>query len=138
MPIASAAHAYVYRASHGRVGTRVGRQPVLLLTTLGRRSGRWRTTPVQYVDDGGDRLVVVASNAGRAHPPAWWLNLRDQPACRVQIGARSLDARAIEAAGIERDRLWRLACSENAAYRRAQARSPRSFPVVILEPQGQR
>jgi F420H(2)-dependent quinone reductase len=137
MPLASAAHALVYRASHGRLATRVAGQLVPLLTTIGRRTGRSRTTPVQCVED-GDRLVVVACNAGRPLPPAWWLNLNDHPGCEVQIGERTLRARAFDAAGAERDRLWQLVCSINPAYERAQARSPRRFPVVILDPQESR
>jgi F420H(2)-dependent quinone reductase len=137
MPAASAAHAYVYRVSRGRLATRVGGKPVLLLTTIGRRTGRSRTTPLQYVDD-GDRIVVIASNAGRPLPPAWWLNLRDHPGCDVQIRGRTFRAWAFDASGAERDRLWRLVCSDNPAYERAQARSPRTFPVVILDRQESR
>jgi F420H(2)-dependent quinone reductase len=136
MPLASAAHALVYRASHGRLAMRVAGQPVLLLTTIGRRTGRSRTTPVPFVGD-GDRLVV-ACNAGRPLPPARWLNLSDHPGCEVQIGERTLRARAFDAAGAERDRLWQLVCSINPAYERAQARLPRRFPVVILDPQESR
>ena len=132
MPLSSAAHARLYRASRGRLGTRVGGHPVLLLTTSGRRSARPRTTPVQYVRD-GERLIVIASNAGRERAPAWSLNLRDQPACRVQVGPCAFAARAVEARGTERDRLWDAACAENPAYERAQARSPRSFAIVALE-----
>jgi deazaflavin-dependent oxidoreductase (nitroreductase family) len=132
MPLASAAHVRLWLASRGRLGTRVGGHPVLLLTTTGRRTTRPRTTPVQYVRD-GERLIVIASNAGRERAPAWSLNLRDQPACRVQLGPRAFAARAVEARGTERDRLWKAACAVNPAYERAQARSPRSFAIVALE-----
>ena len=133
MPLPSAAHARLYRASRGHLATRVGGHPVLLLTTMGRRSARPRTTPVQYVRD-GERLIVIAANAGRERAPAWSLNLRDQPACRVQVGPRAFAARAVEALGAERDRLWDAARAVNPAYERAQARSPRSFAIVALEP----
>ena len=76
-------HAWVYRRSGGRVLGRMGGQPVLLLQTTGRRSGRTRTTPVQYLAD-GDTFVVVASNAGAARPPAWYLNLRANPHARIR------------------------------------------------------
>jgi deazaflavin-dependent oxidoreductase (nitroreductase family) len=132
MPLASAAHARVYRASRGRLGTRIGGHPVLLLTTIGRRTARSRTTPVQYGRD-GERLIVIASNAGRERPPAWWLNLRDEPVCGVQVRQRAFAARAVEAVGAERERLWHVACAVNPAYAEAQERSPRSFAIVALE-----
>jgi F420H(2)-dependent quinone reductase len=133
MPVSSAAHARLYRASRGRLGTHVGGHPVLLLTTTGRRTTRPHTTPVQYVRD-GERLIVIASNAGRERAPAWSLNLRDQPVCRVQVGPRAFAARAVEARGTERDRLWDAVRAVNPAYERAQARSSRSFAIVALEP----
>ena len=67
-------HAWVYRRSGGRLLGRMGGQPVLLLRTTGRRSGRTRSTPVQYLAD-GDTFVVVAANSGAARPPAWYFNL---------------------------------------------------------------
>jgi deazaflavin-dependent oxidoreductase (nitroreductase family) len=81
-------HAWVYRRSGGSVLGRMGGQPVLLLETAGRRTGRRRTTPVQYLAD-GDTFVVVASNAGAARPPAWYLNLRANP----HAESRSVDVR---------------------------------------------
>src|SRR5437588_9656650 len=78
----------VYRATGGRLFGRIGRAPVLLLTTTGRRSGRERTAPVLYLDD-GERMVVIGSNAGNVHAPAWALNLKAHPDAEVQVrGAR--------------------------------------------------
>jgi len=68
-------HAAIYRSTGGRLIGRVGGQPVLLLETVGRRTGARRTTPVQYLAD-DDMFVVVVSNAGAARRPAWYLNLR--------------------------------------------------------------
>src|SRR5438128_12463725 len=68
----------LYRLTRGRLLGRVGRAPVLLLTTTGRRSGQPRTAPVVYLAD-GDRLAVIGSNAGNPRPPAWALNLRAHP-----------------------------------------------------------
>jgi F420H(2)-dependent quinone reductase len=87
----------VYRLTRGRVFGRVGGQSVLLLQTFGRRSGRWRTTPVQYLGD-GQSLVVVAANAGAARPPGWLLNLRADPHARVQLCAQRRNVIAREAA----------------------------------------
>jgi deazaflavin-dependent oxidoreductase (nitroreductase family) len=86
-------HAWVYRRSGGRFLGRMGGQPVLLLQTTGRRSGGTRTTPVQYLAD-GETFVVVASNAGAARPPAWYLNLSANPHVQMDVGGRSVDVRA--------------------------------------------
>ena len=76
----------IYRLTRGRALGRVAGMPVLLLTTTGRCSGRPRTTPLTYFEDGAD-LVVIGSNGGEDRPPAWWLNLRDDPYATVTIGS---------------------------------------------------
>jgi deazaflavin-dependent oxidoreductase (nitroreductase family) len=126
-------HAWVYRRSGGRVLGRMGGQPVLLLQTTGRRSGRTRTTPVQYLAD-GDTFVVVASNAGAARPPAWYLNLRANPHARIRVGARSIDVRAQEAAGQERMALWRRLTAANRYLERAARKARRDLPLMALAP----
>src|ERR1039457_5937920 len=68
----------IYRASRGRLMGKVGRAPILLLTSTGRRSGQKRTAPVLYLAD-GERLVVIGSNAGNQRAPAWSLNLKANP-----------------------------------------------------------
>src|SRR2546430_1604902 len=81
----SRAHRAVYRASGGRIlGTLVG-MPVLLLTTTGRRTGKLRTTPLTFLRDGAD-LVVIASNGGADRLPDWWRNLQHNTRAVVQIG----------------------------------------------------
>jgi deazaflavin-dependent oxidoreductase (nitroreductase family) len=110
-----------------------GGQPVLLLQTTGRRSGRTRTTPVQYLAD-GDMFVVVASNAGAARPPAWYLNLRANPYARIQVGARSVDVRAQEAAGQERAELWQRLTAANRYLERAARKAGRDLPLMVLVP----
>jgi deazaflavin-dependent oxidoreductase (nitroreductase family) len=68
----------VFRLTHGRLMSNVRGMPILLLTTLGRRSGRRRTTPLMYLRDGED-YVIIASNLGRLHHPAWFYNLQASP-----------------------------------------------------------
>jgi deazaflavin-dependent oxidoreductase (nitroreductase family) len=124
-------HAWVYRRSGGRFLGRMGGQPVLLLQTTGRRSGRTRTTPVQYLVD-GDTFVVVASNAGAARPPAWYLNLRADPHARVDIGPRTVDVRAHEATGQERAELWQRLTTANRYLERAARKARRDLPLMAL------
>jgi F420H(2)-dependent quinone reductase len=126
-------HAAIYRSTGGRLFGRVGGQPVLLLETVGRRTGRRRTTPVQYlvVDD---MFVVVASNAGAARPPAWYRNLRANPHARIRVGADSVDVRAQEPAGQERANLWRRLTAANRYLERAARKAGRDLPLVALVP----
>ncbi len=126
-------HAWVYRRSGGRLLGRMGGQPVLLLQTIGRRSGQTRATPVQYLAD-GDTFVVVASNAGTARPPAWYLNLRANPHARVEVGPRTFDVRAQEAAGQERADLWRRMTAANRYLERAARKAGRDLPLMALVP----
>jgi deazaflavin-dependent oxidoreductase (nitroreductase family) len=111
----------------------MGGQPILLLQTTGRRSGRTRTTPVQYLAD-GDTFVVVASNAGAARPPAWYFNLRATPHAEVEVGSRSIDVRAHEATGQERAELWQRLTAANRYLERAARKAGRDLPLMALIP----
>jgi deazaflavin-dependent oxidoreductase (nitroreductase family) len=104
----------------------------LLLTTRGRRSGRWRRTCLIYGRD-GDRYLVVGSNGGAARHPAWYLNLTEHPAVEVQVGAERFRATARTADPEETARLWPLMTSIWPAYEGYQRRTRRDIPVVILE-----
>ena len=105
----------LYRMTRGRVGGRIGRAPVLLLTTTGRKSGQARTAPVLYMRD-ADRLVVIGSNAGNVKTPAWALNLVANPEATVEVGARRHDVRARTAEGEERVDLWRRMNEQYAGF----------------------
>jgi len=126
-------HAALYRLTRGRLLGRVGGQPVLLLETVGRRTGRPRTTPVQYLADGA-AFVVVAANGGAPRPPAWWLNLCADPRARVQVGTDLLDVGARTAAGEERALLWLRLTAANRYLDGAAHKAGRELPVVVLAP----
>ncbi|MGI8973392.1 MAG: nitroreductase family deazaflavin-dependent oxidoreductase [Gaiella sp.] len=129
----SKTHLVLYRATRGRVlGSAVG-MPVLLLTTTGRRSGTARTTPLTFLRDGSD-LVVVASNGGADRAPAWSLNLQHNPRATVQIGAHALRITARQASAGERKRLWPVITAAYSGYARYQKRTTRHIPVVLLTP----
>ena len=128
------AHATVYRATGGRVGERLpGLPPMLLLDHVGARSGRRRTTPLVYMPD-GDNLVVVAAKGGHPRHPGWVHNLRARPDTEVQVGSRRIKVRAREANGDERRRLWRSATEYNPLWGSYQRRTERTIPLVVLEP----
>jgi deazaflavin-dependent oxidoreductase (nitroreductase family) len=123
----------LYRLSGGRVGGRVGRAPVLLLTTTGRKSGQARTAPVVYLADGAD-FVVIGSNAGNARAPAWSLNLKANPEAEVEVGRRKAPVRARVAEGEERADLWRRHNEQYAGFDEYEARTNRDIAVFVLEP----
>lgn len=128
----SALNRFVYRRSGGRIGGSIRGAPILLLTTTGRKSGRPRTTPLLYLRDGDD-LVVVGSKGGAPRHPAWFLNLRANPEVEVELGRerRSLTARVAEPS--ERERLWPRLVEMYASYDSYQRKTAREIPVVILE-----
>src|SRR3954467_7707699 len=127
------AQARIYRLTGGRLGRRFGRGPVLVLTTLGRRSGEPRRTTVLYARD-GDRIVVIGSNTGSERPPAWALNLVATPEAEVQIGHQQLRVRASEVIGADRSRLWKLMAEKYAGFDTYSTRTRREFKVFALAP----
>ncbi len=125
---------WVYRASGGRLGGRFLRgAPVMLLTTIGRRSGEPRIAPLIYLED-GDNVVTVASKGGSARHPLWYRNLQANPDVEVQIGADKRKLRARTASAEEKDKLWSRLTTVYPDYDDYQARTDRDIPVVILEP----
>lgn len=125
-----------YRLSGGRVGSRMGGQSVLLLNTTGRRSSKPHTTPTNYYLDQG-RYVIVASNWGSDHHPAWYFNLLHQPAVTIQVKEKVIKVSAIPAEGDEYDRLWCLVTHSNPFYNRYQQKTRRKIPLIILTPSKQ-
>jgi deazaflavin-dependent oxidoreductase (nitroreductase family) len=130
----AALHRGVFRLSRGRIGGRVGKNLVLLLTTRGRRSGRERTIPLLYFDDDGD-YVLIASNGGATQHPAWYLNLQAQPAATVQVGSERVAVQAEDVVDPdERARLWEQATEGYASYDSYATKTDRTIPVVRLRP----
>jgi deazaflavin-dependent oxidoreductase (nitroreductase family) len=123
----------LYRLSGGRVGGRVSKAPVLLLTATGRKSGQKRTVPVVYLAD-GDRLVVIGSNAGHRNAPAWSLNLKANPDAEVEVGRERRSVRARVAEGQERVDLWRKHNEQYSGFNEYEARTDRDIAVFVLEP----
>ena len=126
-------HRALYRLTGGRIGQRAGSAHMLLLATLGRRSGQRRVTPLLYVED-GERFVVVASNAGDDRHPSWLLNLRKHAAAEIQIGTRKIRVQAREASDAESERLWPKLQSSYSHFKDYRTHTQRHIPVVVLEP----
>lgn len=129
----TSAHRGLYRVTGGRLGASSRGKPTLLLTTRGRRSGQEHTVPLPYLAD-GDRMVVIASFAGNAKHPAWYLNLVANPDVTVQYRDKVFPARATPARGDERSALWARIISDMPWYEDYQRQTEREIPVVALTP----
>jgi deazaflavin-dependent oxidoreductase (nitroreductase family) len=127
------AHIWIYRRTNGRVGAKLLWFPAALITTMGRKSGRPRTTPTLYLDD-GDRVILPASFGGRDSNPAWYLNLESNPEVHLQIRSRHLDLRARDATEDERKRYWPRLIRIYPPYRGYRRAADRVIPMVVCEP----
>jgi F420H(2)-dependent quinone reductase len=126
-------HTATYRVTRGRVGGKIRGAPVVLVDHLGRRSGKHRTTPLLYLPDGED-VVVIASKGGSRRDPAWWLNLREMDETEIQIGGEQRRVAVREASPEERKRLWPKVVALYGDYARYQKRTDREIPLGILSP----
>jgi F420H(2)-dependent quinone reductase len=127
-------HTVSYRLSGGLIGGRIpGGPPMLLLDHVGAKSGKKRTTPLAYLRDGED-VMVVASKGGSPRHPAWFHNLRANPVTTVQIGRRRIPVTASVASADERSRLWPKVVALYSGYEGYQKRTSREIPLVMLEP----
>lgn len=120
-----------FRANHGRVGGGFSGAPLLLLHTVGARSGQPRVNPMMYLPD-GDRYVVFASAAGADSNPAWYHNLMAHPNVRIEVGDQTIDVRADEITGAERDALFDRQAGRYPGFGGYQAKTTRTIPVVAL------
>ncbi len=127
------ANAFVFQLTNGRLGSRMGRQSVLLLHTVGRKSGKAYTTPLSYYRDGPNYLVV-ASNWGKEEPPDWFRNLEQAPRTTIQVQDKTLGVEARQAEGEEYRRLWQAVTRQNSQYLEYQKGISRRIPIVILAP----
>ena len=128
-----AEHVRAYRETDGELGHDWKRgSSILLLTTTGHRSGKPRTMPLIYGRSGDDYLVV-ASNGGSPEPPAWFVNLNEQPEVEVQVLGDRFKARARTATREEKRAMWQEMVRHWPPYDDYQRRTDREIPVVVLE-----
>jgi deazaflavin-dependent oxidoreductase (nitroreductase family) len=133
MKLGTGAHAGVYRATGGKLFGRMGKSPILLLNTVGRKSGKKRTSPLLYVMDGED-FVIIASKGGAPTHPAWYLNLKGNPEATVEIGDQEVRVRAREADSEEKARLWQKMVEMYPTYDDYQKKTERDIPLLVLHP----
>jgi deazaflavin-dependent oxidoreductase (nitroreductase family) len=120
-----------FRANHGKVGGWFEGADLILLTTVGARSGREHTSPLAFFRD-GDRLLVVGSAGGSDRHPAWYHNVLADPGVRVETGTETYRAEAVPMVGEERRELFERVVAMAPGYGDYQAGTTRPLPVVAL------
>ena len=124
------------RLSRGRIGNKLGTQNILILHTLGRKSGQDRAIPIAYFDYEGNYLIV-ASNWGKDKQADWYLNLKKDPHAKLEIKGKIVSVVAREAQGEEYHRLWKFATERNPPYLEYQKMTTRHIPIMVFEQIGQ-
>jgi deazaflavin-dependent oxidoreductase (nitroreductase family) len=121
-----------FRANNGKVGGQFANIPLLLLTTIGTKSGQPRINPLAYTTD-GDRIIILASKAGAPTNPDWYHNLIANPTVAVEVGNERFQAQASIAQGQERERLHAQVLERLPWFADYQQKTSRQIPIIILE-----
>jgi len=131
MKVANSVHVALYRISGGKFGNKGANLPVLLITTVGRKSGKPYTNPVVYLEDGQDYLVS-ASTGGMAWHPDWYLNLKNRPEAKIEIGDKTFNVQAVIMDGEERKRLYEKFKAASRNFVKYEKGTSRVIPVIRL------
>lgn len=133
MKLASPIDRRLIPATNGRLSVAIG-QPVLVMEVVGAKSGKKRRTPLLYLRD-GDNIVLVASYGGSQHHPAWYHNVKANPRVRLFVRNGSGWYTARQAEGEERDRLWKAAVEFYPGYGKYQTYTDRQIQLFVLTPE---
>ena len=123
----------IFRLTNGKLGASMRGMPVLLLTTVGRKTKKVRTTPLIYFRD-GDNYVITASNNGSDRHPSWLYNLKASPQTIIEVPGKQIQAVAQVASPTERERLWSLLVAQAPYFENYRKGTSRTIPVVVLKP----
>lgn len=124
-------HAWLWRLTRGRFIAGIGAAPLLLLTTKGHKTGRLRTTPVLYLEDGSE-LIVVASFGGNDMHPAWYLNLKEYPEAELVIRGQRWRVSAQEISIDQKKLIWPRLVKSYPQFDVYQQRTSREIPLLRL------
>jgi deazaflavin-dependent oxidoreductase (nitroreductase family) len=122
-----------FRANQGKVGGPFAGAPLLLLHTVGARTGQPRVNPVMYQPVGGS-YAVFASKGGAPIHPDWYHNLLAHPQVSAEIGAQTVPLVARVAEGAERDSIWDRQKNEHPGFADYETKTARQIPVIVLDP----
>ena len=125
-------NAFLLRISSGRIGNKLGTQTILLLETLGRKTGQPRVIPIAYFFHQG-KYLVVESNWGKDKHADWYLNLQKNPYATLQVNGKEVPVKAHDAQGNEYIRLWDFATKKHPPYLNYQKMTSRHIPIVVFD-----
>lgn len=128
-----AINTWLLRLSRGRIGSKLGTQTILILHTIGRKSGQDRPVPIAYFAYEG-RTLIVASNWGKDKQANWYLNLKKDPHAKLEINGKIVSVISREAQGEEYDSLWQFVTERHPPYLEYQKMTTRHIPIMIFEP----
>jgi deazaflavin-dependent oxidoreductase (nitroreductase family) len=126
-------NAFFLHMTNGRIGSKLGTQTVLLLETIGRKSGQPREIPIAYFFHEGNYLIVE-SNWGKDKHADWYLNLLKNPHATLKVHRQTIAVEAHDAQGEEYSRLWKFVTERHPPYVRYQEMTTRRIPIVVFEP----
>ena len=124
-----------FRSNGGQVGGGFANMPLLLLHTVGAKSGQPRINPLACMRD-GDRFLIFATKGGNPHHPHWYLNLLTNPNVTVEVDAETFEAEAVVVTGEERDALYARQVESQPVFGEYQGRTERQIPVIALNRKG--
>jgi deazaflavin-dependent oxidoreductase (nitroreductase family) len=125
----------LFRMTKGRIGGKMAGMDVLILDTVGRKSGKNRLAPLGYLTENGD-YIITASNAGGPKNPGWYYNLKNNPDARIELkGGETMSVHAEEADSKKRDELWKQVVAKSPGYGKYESKTERTIPIMILHPQ---
>lgn len=125
-------HVAIYQRTGGKIGANLAGSPILLLHSIGRKSGKAYILPLTYYQT-DNHYVIIGSNNGRDKHPGWYYNLQSEPETAVQVMKQIIQVRARLVEGVERDALWQEVCRKHAQYPQYQAKTSRQIPLFLLE-----
>ena len=121
-----------FRSHEGKVGGPFEGSPLLLLTTIGAKSGQQRINPLVYLPD-GERMIIVASKGGAPTNPDWYYNIVAHPDVTVEVGTEKFPVHAtVYMSGEERDQLYNRMAAKNPQFAEYQTKTTRKIPIIVL------
>lgn len=133
LKIFMAMNTFAIRISRGRIGSQLGTQTILLLHSVGRKSGRHFVTPIAYFFTDGF-YFLIGSNWGKAPQAAWYYNLKARPTTSIEVKGKKIAVQVEEAQGAEYDRLWQYAVEHHPPYSHYKEMTKRHIPIMLLKP----
>jgi F420H(2)-dependent quinone reductase len=124
---------FLLTISNGSLGSKLGKQNILILHTIGRKSGEDRGIPIAYFAQ-EKRYLIVASNWGKDNQASWYLNLQKDPHARLDVKGKTIAVTAREAQGEEYESLWKFVTTRHPPYLDYQKQTSRHIPIMVFDP----